>query len=105
LPWQAEGTEKLETELFKRVSISGVKLTVVAPCFAAEIPFEGTLEPTVINGSRNGLKPSRLVFEPIGGKRLSLTTKDLGTEKELNSLFVSGEVKDNGESVQLMTLG
>lgn len=98
LPWQSEGTEKPEAGL----SISGVKLTVVAPCFSLEVPFEGTLEPQVINGTKNGLKPSRLVFG--GTSPRVLTTKDLPTEKEQNTLSVVGEAKFNGESVQLVTL-
>jgi hypothetical protein len=108
LPWQGEGTEELEgSELVKRVVINGVKLTVVAPCDNAEIPFEGTLELNETNGSRNGLKPMHMEIVPII-KRPSvggcLTSKLLPTEKEENSACLIGEVRDTGEGMQLITL-
>jgi hypothetical protein len=100
LPWQGEGTEKLEGSGLEGVSITGVKLTVVAPCFAVEVPFEGTLEVPAINGARNGLKPTFIRFE--GTRSGFLTSKALPTGE--NSLILVGEVRDVGESVQLITL-
>jgi hypothetical protein len=100
LPWQGEGTEKLEGSGVQGVSIRGVKLTVVAPCFSVEVPFEGTLALPAINGARNGLKPTFIRFEGI--RSGSLTSKVLPTEE--NSLIIIGEVRDVGDSVQLITL-
>jgi hypothetical protein len=43
-----------------------MKLTIVAPCFNVEVPVEEAFEPVIINGSRNGLKPTHLEVQGHG---------------------------------------
>jgi hypothetical protein len=106
LPWHGEGTEKQEgAELVKGVSISGVKLTMVVPCFSTEVQFEGTLELPAFNGTKNGLKPMHMIINDLKRRPTEcLASKTLSTEKENNILCLVGEVKDVGESMQLITL-
>jgi hypothetical protein len=98
LPWAGEARLEESTEKLKRFTLKNVKLTEVAPCLGAELPYEGTLEPRYTNGAKSGLKPSHVTFEGL------LATKALPPENEENILHVTGEVKYVGEMVQLLTL-
>ena len=103
LPWQEEVFREESGEKLRHVKIKEVKLTLVMPCLNLELPFEGTLEPIYRDGDRNGLSPSRLVFQGKGGTTSFLTTKALGTGEEENALHFVGEVAQDGTSVQLIT--
>jgi hypothetical protein len=53
-----------ETEPQHRPAPHGcVKVTLVVPQAGFEMPFEGTLEPEVVNGAKNGLAPSTGAFK------------------------------------------
>ena len=63
-----------------------------------------TLEPRIVNGSKNGLKPSHLEFEGSGGKTGHLITPDIcGGTCEQADLFLSGSLTTLGTSQQLIT--
>jgi hypothetical protein len=96
LPWSGELVEEEATEKRKKFKINGVKLTVVAPCFSLEVPSQGTLEPYVINGTKNGLKPTNLEFPGKGG----LDICEGGKCREVES---PGSLALVGTSVQLVT--
>jgi hypothetical protein len=72
LPWSGEAIEEEGTEKRKKFKMP-IRLTIVEPCFSPEGPFpyeaqyEATLEPLIINGARNGLKPTHLEFVGSGG--------------------------------------
>jgi hypothetical protein len=72
LPWSGEAIEEEGTEKRKKFKMP-VRLTIVEPCFSPEGPrpyeasYEATLEPLIINGARNGLKPTHLEFVGSGG--------------------------------------
>jgi hypothetical protein len=105
LPWSGEAIEVTEgVETFRKIKTNGIKVTIVAPCFSLEVPFEGALEPIAINGTRNGLKASEVVFEGKGGKTGHLTAPSLPTEKEGQIGYTIGKLKSVGTSVQLITL-
>jgi hypothetical protein len=71
---------------------SGLKFLVNCPGEKFEVPYEGTLEPRLINGSHNGLRPSHLEFEE-GGKTGFLKTPDIcGGECAMADLFIKGEL-------------
>jgi hypothetical protein len=59
--------------------------------------MEGTLTPILVNGTKNGLKPSHLTFEGKGGTTGSLIVPQFFTEREV---FVSGEMKILGSATQ-----
>jgi hypothetical protein len=67
LPWLGEAIEEEGTEKFRRLKTNAVKLTIVAPCFDLEFPFEEVSEPKIVNGAKSGLKPTHLEFENQGG--------------------------------------
>jgi hypothetical protein len=53
-----------ETELTLRPAPQGcVRVTVMWPELGLEMPVQGTLEPEVVNGVRNGLSPSSATFK------------------------------------------
>jgi hypothetical protein len=53
-----------ETEPLHRPAPQGcVKVTLVVPQVGFEMPFEGTLEPEVVNGTKSGLAPSSGSFK------------------------------------------
>jgi hypothetical protein len=65
-----------ETELALRPAPQGcIKVTLIAPEIGLEYPFEGSLEPEAVNGTRNALNPSVAFFK--GGF--------IGTEVEKSS--------------------
>jgi hypothetical protein len=105
LPWSGEATEIEEgIEKIKKIKTNGIRVTIVAPCDSAEIPFEGALEPIAINGTKNGLKASHVLFEGKGGRTNHLTSPVLPVEKEENIGYTIGELKSIGSNVQLITL-
>jgi hypothetical protein len=105
LPWPGELFETTE----KTISLNMHKIKIYLVCSSLteglEIPFEGNLEPKVINGFKNGLSPSKLVFEGKGGKTSWLGTCNFGVpcETEEHNLYVSGELTLLGTSQQLIT--
>jgi hypothetical protein len=104
LPWQVVAKRNAETGKVAE-QIQNIKLLVNCPAETLEIPYEGTLEPFLVNGSKNGLHPSHLEFEGKGGKTGHLVTRDLGNGGELEEadLFVSGEMILVGEKEQLIS--
>jgi hypothetical protein len=107
VPWKGELNE-VETEKVKFLveKLSNIRFTLVDPC--PPIPFEyeffGTLEPKIINGSKNGLSPTHLKFEGKGGQTGHLTGNVVefeggATEKEA---FLTGEVPVIGGKNELM---
>jgi hypothetical protein len=103
LPWTGELAEKEVPEMQRTLKIWTPLLTVVMPCLNLEVPFEGRLEPVFVNGIGNGLTPSHLQFQGKGGKTGFLTTNKLGTEKEDNIAYLTGELATVGGEVQLLT--
>jgi hypothetical protein len=96
LPWPEELGENTEKQ--NQLVIRKVKLTYVIRCIDLEVPTEGTLEATYINGVKNGLSPSRWV---IGGKvpgkePIHFTSPD-------GEVFPTGEAIQVGSRVQLLT--
>ncbi|MHB8490772.1 MAG: hypothetical protein ACYDA6_00950 [Solirubrobacteraceae bacterium] len=64
-----------------------MRLTILYPEINLQLPIEGSLEAKLVNGAKNGLSPSELVFE--GTKSGSLTIPgSLG-----ETVFASGKVK------------
>jgi hypothetical protein len=90
LPWSGEAVEEEGTEKRKKFKMNRVRLTIVAPCFNIEQPVEGTLEPYVINGSKNGLHPTHLEFPGKGGVLLCEGGKCI--EVEASRLTMAGEL-------------
>ena len=82
------------------VRTHGVGVTLVLPCAALEIPFSGLLEPTLENGSKNGLHPSHLMFSEKTGV---LVSPVLPEREERNVGFVVGELFVLGRNQQLIT--
>jgi hypothetical protein len=111
LPWPAElsategrtslrmgNTEKLFLE--PRL----VKVWMTCPEELLEVVYEGELEPRIVNGTKNGLKPSHLEFEGEGGKTGFLKTPDLcGGQCSTANLYVKGELTLLGTGQQLIT--
>jgi hypothetical protein len=95
LPWSGEAVEE-GTEKLKKLKTNGFKLTMVAPCFNLELPVEGTPEPRIINGTKNGLKPTLLEFPAKGG----LDICEGGKCREVES---PGSLAMVGTTVQLIT--
>jgi hypothetical protein len=105
MPWPGESFET--TEKTKSMNVHKIKIYLDCPTEGLEVPFEGNLEPKYVNGVRNGLSPSKLVFEGKGGKTSYLVTCSLEgcVENEKTELFVSGELSLLGIGQQLITLG
>jgi hypothetical protein len=102
LPWKGEvieGTNKEGTTALK-LKLANVAMTVVDPCEQLEVPIEGTLEPIIINGSHNGLKPSHLLFEGKGGSTGHLIATGFLAGPTEREVFVSGEMPIVGTSSQ-----
>jgi hypothetical protein len=104
LPWTGEAVEEEGSEKLKKFKTNGIRVTIVAPCFNAEIPFEGALEPIAINGAKNGLHASHLTFEGKGGKTNFLTSPVLPSKNGENIGYTIGEVKTIGTAIQLVTI-
>jgi hypothetical protein len=101
LPWKGEVIEGLNAEksIALKVKLSPVQMNLVEPCEKFEIPMEGTLEPILVNGTKNGLKPSHLTFEGKGGTTGHLINPAGITQTE-REVFVSGEMKILGTAGQ-----
>jgi hypothetical protein len=110
LPWPAhtvttpEATTALKMGNTEKLPAQPVKFLVNCPGEGFEVPYEGTLQPHMINGTKNGLKPSHLVFES-SEKTGFLKTPDIcGGECSMADLTVEGEVTMLGTaSQQLVT--
>jgi hypothetical protein len=97
MPESAVGFHMGNTE---KLPVQPVKFLVNCPGEGFEVPYEGTLQPHMINGARNGLKPSHLVFES-SEKTGFLKTPDIcGGECSMADLTVEGEVTMLGTSSQ-----
>jgi hypothetical protein len=110
MPWPGEIFET--TEKTKSLNLHKIRMYIDCPPTSlhpegVEIPFEGNLEPKYINGAKNGLDPSKLVFEGKGGKTSWLGTCNFGApcETEEHNLYVNGELTLLGTSQQLITVG
>lgn len=90
LPWQGEVGEP-ESGV-RSLTYTNIRILFNCPSQGLELPFEGTLEPHLVNGAKNGLHPSHLKYEGKGGKTGHLTTFDLPEKNEENVLNVSGEL-------------
>jgi hypothetical protein len=105
MPWPGELFETTEKTI--SLNMRKIKIYLDCPAEGLEVPYEGNLEPKVINGVKNGLNPSKLLFEGQGGKTNYLVTCDIGcVENEEIELFVSGELTMLGTDVagvQLIT--
>ena len=101
LPWPAE---TLTEEGRSRLNIRKMRLSLVCPAQAIEIPFSGNLEPLIVNGLKNGLSPSHLRFEGEGGKTSWLDAPcDTCLGGEPDRLYLSGELTTIGTSEELVT--
>lgn len=102
LPWSGEVVQEETGEKLRKIKTHGIKVTIVAPCFQLEVPFEGALEPIATNGAKNGLHASHLTFEGKGGKTGFLVSPVLPSSSEENVGYTIGEVKTSGTSVELI---
>jgi hypothetical protein len=66
-----EGKEEEVPVTWERVPAACVKLNVVVPQFPMELVYYGRLQPQLLNGTKNGLSPSRLAFNG-GAEELEL---------------------------------
>jgi hypothetical protein len=104
LPWSGEAIAEEGGERLRKIRTHGILMTLVMPCLNLEVPFEGALEPIATNGTKNGLNPSHLTFQPKGGKTGFLATTKLGTSEEDRNGYVIGELTDIGASgLELVT--
>jgi hypothetical protein len=103
VPWPGELFET--TEKTTSLNMHKIKIYLDCPTEGLEVVYEGNLEPRVVNGVRNGMSPSKLVFEGQGGKTSYLVTCDLEgcVENERTELFVSGELTMLGTSQELIS--
>jgi hypothetical protein len=80
-----------ETEPALRPAPKGCVLaTLIVPQFGFEVPFQGTLEPEVVEGAKNGLTPTRGVFKggSIGSETETPSERSLErNERYLMSIF------------------
>jgi hypothetical protein len=102
LPWPAALLEptlpREHGEL--RFIMKTLTLTVVAPCDAAEFSFEGSFEPTLLNGVKNGLNPTRLAYTKESERLIS---RALPPENNENVLLLSGQIQILGGEEQLLS--
>jgi hypothetical protein len=109
LPWPAEltapeGRTSLRIGDTEKLPLAPVKFYVECPKELFDVLYEGTLEPHIVNGTKNGLKPSHLEFEGEGGKTGHLKSPDIFGGKEPESLlFIKGELPLLGTGQQLIT--
>jgi hypothetical protein len=110
LPWPAfplttsEGTKALHIGNTEKLPVEPLKFIVDAPAELFEVPYEGTLQPRWINGTKNGLKASRLEFEGEGGKTGHLISPAIFGGKEPEALlYIQGELTMLGSGQQLIT--
>jgi hypothetical protein len=110
LPWPAEA---IAPEAGKsRLNIRKIRLNLQCPAEGLAAAFLGNLEPLIVNGTKNGLSPSHLLFEGKGGKTgflsagacLEEPSRCYGEGGE-PTLYLSGELTTLGTSEELMTGG
>jgi hypothetical protein len=109
VPWPAElsapeGRTALRMGNTEKLPLEPVKFWVNCPAERFEAPYEGTLAPHIVDGTKNGLKPSHLEFEGEGGKTGFLKTPDIcGGQCSMANLYVKGELTLLGTGQQLIT--
>jgi hypothetical protein len=110
LPWPAqavttpEATTALQMGNTEKLPLEPVKFLVSCPGELFEVAYEGALEPRIVNGTKNGLKPSHLEFQGEGGKTGFLKSPDiLGGKEPQADLFIKGELTQLGTGQQLIT--
>jgi hypothetical protein len=88
--------EQRETEPKLRSDPRGcIRVDITAPEIGLETPFQGTLEPKIVNGAKNGLSPSKGEFEggcPSGCSGTSERSSERN-ERHLESIFGPGYTK------------
>jgi hypothetical protein len=83
---------------WEKVPSGCVRITIICPQVPAEVVFYGSLEPSMLNGVKNGLSPSRLQFGAQAGKLIS-------SEGEAPETVVAKEMKLDGmNGVELIQL-
>jgi hypothetical protein len=110
LPWPGELFETTEKTISLNVhkfristlggQSGGLGQPEGCPDEGIEVVYEGNLEPKLMNGSKNGLSPSKLVFE---GALLCTPIGPPPCGSEGGDLFVSGELTMLGTNEQLIT--
>jgi hypothetical protein len=106
LPWPAhtvttpEATTALKMGNTEKLPERPVKFLVNCPGEGFEVPYEGTLQPRMVDGTKNGLKPSHLHFEGSEGSRHLITPDICGGECAMADLSVEGEVTMLGTTTQ-----
>lgn len=84
-----EGKEVERSAKWQNVPAGCLKIDVVCPQIPAEVVFYGSLEALVLNGSKNGLFPTKLKFNKESGVLVSSVDQAPDTT-------VSGELKIDG---------
>lgn len=75
-----------------------LKIVIVCPQIPAEVVFYGTMSPQFFNGVKNGLSPTRMVFNKEAGELLS-------NHGEAPETGISGELKILGMNEQQLLIG
>jgi hypothetical protein len=92
-----EGVEVERAVPWEKTPPGCVKIDVVCPQIPAEVVFYGTLEPQLLNGTRNGLSPTRIKYTNASGQLLS-------SRGEAPETYENGELKVDGMAAEeLMT--
>lgn len=111
MPWPTEPRTTPEaTTVFhmgntEKLPVEPMKIIVNAPEELFEVPYAGTLAPRWINGTKNGLKPTRIEFEGESGKTGFLITPDIcGGNCSMANLYLKGELSLLGAKQQLVTV-
>jgi hypothetical protein len=103
LPWPAE---LITSQTGKpALKMRKMRITLVCEEEGFELPFTGYLEPPIVNGAKNGMNPSHIVFEGKGGLTSYLVSPYIegGLETENSELFFSGELTTLGTGEELIT--
>jgi hypothetical protein len=108
LPWPARAVSETEAVGVhmgntEKLPEQPVKFLVNCPGEGFEVPYEGTLQPHYVNGSRNGLKPSHMVFESSERTGYLKTPDICGGECAMSELDIEGELTTLGTQQQLIT--
>jgi hypothetical protein len=102
LPWPAETVSEAGT----RLVIGKMHIVLECPSEALEVQFSmGPLTPLIVNGAKNGLNASHLLFEGEGGKTGYLEPCPvLGVVETTDCrLYFSGELTTLGTEQELVT--
>jgi hypothetical protein len=102
VPWPAE---LISSAGHTAMNVRKMRIVWLCPEEAFELPFTGNLEPRIVNGTKNGLNPSHIVFEGKGGNTSFLTSPFIegGAETENSEFVVSGELAILGTGEELIT--